>query len=63
MTYTRYFVTELKSQAEAIASRGTRSPGNPEFNSFRSLINNSELMGDFGKKVGDSFTYLSGQFG
>ena len=62
MTYTRYFVTELKSQAEAVSSRGTRSPGNPEFNSFRSLINNSELMGDFGKKVGDSFTYLSSQF-
>ena len=63
MTYTRYFVTELKSQAEAVSSRGTRSPGNTEFNSFRSLINNSELMGDFGKKVGDSFTYLSEQFG
>ena len=63
MTYTRYFVTELKSQQEAIASRGTRAPGNPEFNSFRSLLNNSELMGDFGKKVGDSFTYLSEQFG
>ena len=62
MTYTRYFVTELKSQAEAVASSDTRSPGNPEFDSFRSLINNSEQMGDFGKLVGDSFQYVSGSF-
>tara|TARA_B100001250_G_scaffold376321_1_gene364535 strand:+ start:339 stop:1112 length:774 start_codon:yes stop_codon:yes gene_type:complete len=64
MTYTRYFITQLKSQAEAISGRGRRSSGNPEFNNYYSRLTNSELMGDFGKVMDDGrLKFLSETFG
>ena len=63
MTYTRYFITELKSKAEAISGRGRRSSGNPEFNNYYSRLTNSELMGDFGRILDDGqLQFLSESF-